>query len=122
MASKVDLSKIHDHPVGKPDEADSKTKSEENDLDAQRTKVELDGLLQDIAERKKYASRIFCLLSLWLIGIFLLLVLQGTHQNGFHLSDNVLIAAIGGTTVNVIGIFIVVTRYLFPSAGSLKKK
>ena len=32
----------------------------------------------------------------------------------FALSDSVLLGAIGGTTLNVIGIFIIVARYLFP--------
>jgi hypothetical protein len=34
--------------------------------------------------------------------------------NIFKLTDAVLIAAISGTTINVIGIFIIVARYLFP--------
>lgn len=32
----------------------------------------------------------------------------------FDLADGVLLALIGGTTANVIGLFLVVARYLFP--------
>lgn len=47
-----------------------------------------------------------------------LLVLQGFHGYGewdsFHLSDVVLLSAIGATTVNILGILYVVAKYLFP--------
>ena len=46
----------------------------------------------------------------------MLLVIQGVFSPWgiFNLSNNVLLAAIGGTTINVIGLFLVVARYLFP--------
>ena len=48
--------------------------------------------------------------------MFLLLALQGflSPWKVFALSDAVILAAIGGTTVNVLGIFIIVVNYLFP--------
>jgi hypothetical protein len=110
----LDIAGIADAPAG-PNEPDSETRKEEEDLDRQERQARITGVLQDINERKKYAGRIFCLVSLWLIGIFLLLLLDGflSPINVFHLANSVLIAAIGGTTLNVIGIFIVVARYLF---------
>jgi hypothetical protein len=85
-------------------------------LDKQARRAQIISIKQDIEERKKYAGRIFSLLSLWLIGLFVLLLLQGflSHLHYFSLPDAVLLATIGGTTLNVIGIFIVVARYLFP--------
>ena len=109
----LDLGKISDTPG--PEEADSATELEEEDLDHQKNRALIEGMRQDIAERKKYAGRIFTLLSSWLLGIFAILLLQGFGSNiRFALPDSVLLAAIGGTTINVIGIFIVVARYLFP--------
>jgi hypothetical protein len=110
----LDLDKVADQPGAKT--PDSATKLEEEELDKQKQKAILAGLVQDIAERKKYAGRIFCLISLWLVGIFLLLILQGFGSNNhwFALSESIVISAIGGTTINVIGIFIVVAKYLFP--------
>jgi hypothetical protein len=112
----LDVAGIIDKPVGGPDDADSETKKEEEDLDKQARRAQIISIKQDIEERKKYAGRIFCLLSLWLIGLFVLLLLQGflSPLHYFFLSEAVLLATIGGTTLNVIGIFIVVARYLFP--------
>jgi hypothetical protein len=111
-------------PENGPQQADSKTREEEQDLESQEYLAHISGLIQDMAERKKYAGRIFCLLAIWLIGIFLLLLLQGflSPHNWFNLDDKVIIAAIGGTTLNVIGIFIVVARYLFPQKPIPKVK
>ncbi len=73
------------------------------------------GLEQDIEERKKYSQRIFVLCCIWVFVVFALLVAQGlswlTH---FSLSQPVLLAAIGSTTANIIAVFVIVARYLFP--------
>ena len=112
----IDVSKIPDEPPGAPDVPDSETEKEQQDLENQERQARLRGLIQDIGERKRYAKRIFYLVSLWLAGVFILLIFQCflSPWHVFALSDNVLMAAIGGTTINVIGIFVVVARYLFP--------
>jgi hypothetical protein len=48
--------------------------------------------------------------------MIMLLLFQGflSRLGIFNLSDTVILAAIGGTTVNVLGIFVVVVNYLFP--------
>jgi hypothetical protein len=118
----LDLNAISEQPASEPDEPDSATRKEQQELDGQERLALLTGMVQDIAERKKYSGRIFWLLAFWLGGIFILLLLQGgSPYHWFSLSDSVLIAAISGTTINVIGIFIVVTRYLFPSGGQLPR-
>jgi hypothetical protein len=111
----INLGEITAGPLGEP-EPDSETQEEEDDLDAQERRVRLRGIAQDINERRRYAGRIFWIIVFWLAGIFVLLLIQGALSPWrlFSLDDAVLIAAIGGTTVNVIGIFIVVARYLFP--------
>jgi hypothetical protein len=85
---------------------------------------------QDTKERKSYANKIFWLLACFLGGAFFLLLVsalpksisvalqhvpQFTHVVIDHgLYDGVLIALIGGTTANVIGLFAIVASYLFP--------
>ena len=96
--------------------SDQKAREEERALELAQKEAELDALKQDISERKQYAKRIFNLIRAWLIGIFCLLLLQGFLSNLglFDLSEAVILAVVGGTTLNVLGIFIVVVNYLFP--------
>jgi hypothetical protein len=70
----------------------------------------------DIQQRKEYASKTFRLVCWWLGGLFLLLFLNGFKFSWlmFQLSDTILLAIISGTTVNILGIYIVVINYLFP--------
>jgi hypothetical protein len=76
-------------------------------------RVHAAGLAQDIQERKKYAHRIFCLICSWIGAVFLLIVACGIGYR-FSLPSSVLLAVIGSTTLNVLGIFYIVTHYLFP--------
>ena len=96
--------------------ADSATLSERDDLEHQEQKARIDDLKQETELRKEYAEKTFSLTKTWLLGISGLLLLEGfgTPFSFFDLPDNVLIAAIGGTTVTVTGLFVVVVRYLFP--------
>jgi hypothetical protein len=103
--------------VGK--EPDPNTAKESADLDKKRLEAEIHGLEQDIDERKRYASRFFLLSCAWLLSIIAILMLQGFGsiwfgRLPFKLSENVLLAVIGSTTVNVLGILYVVAKYLFP--------
>jgi hypothetical protein len=91
-------------------EPDTQSKLE---LDDERRKLENAGLAQDITARRKYAFRVFLLVIGWIIGIYLLLVFQGFGFRSFHLSDNILLAAIGSTTANIIGILLIIVKYLF---------
>jgi len=83
--------------------------NEQLDLENQQLK-------QDNDNRKLYAKRLYSLLCFWLGGLFLVLFLQGfSRERWFSLTENVLLAVIGGTTLNVLGLFTIVVRYLFPS-------
>jgi hypothetical protein len=93
---------------------DSKSTAEKQDLDAEQKKAEIGGTIQDIRERKKYAHRSFCLVAVWLFVIGAVIILQGFKVLGFSLEPEVLMALIGGTTTGIIGIFLIVSRYLFP--------
>ncbi len=98
---------------------DPETRQEEDDLQKEHARAVLRGVTQDIDERKKYARRFFILACFWLVAITVLLVLQGFGSFCFGLlpfilADTVLLAVIGSTTVNVLGILYVVVNYLFP--------
>lgn len=117
------------------DEARARTAEQQTalaQLAIEKTALENLSFSTDIAARKVYAERLFRAIAFWISGIFILLLLQGFcdgHQNTidlsirahrlvlrpqFHLSEAVLLAVIGGTTVNIVGLFYVVTNYLFP--------
>jgi len=93
---------------------DTKTKEEEHDLKNQKIKTSIRGLSQNIQERKKYAGRFFILSCCWMITITGVVMLDGWTVLGFRLSDKVVLALIGSTTINVLGILYVVAHYLFP--------
>jgi hypothetical protein len=96
----------------------------------------LSSLKQDRAERKSYANRIFILISAWLLGVFVILILSGFGRPSdnhfivyckssfvvfpltFSISDKVLMTLIGGTTATVLGLFAIVANYLFPKRGN----
>lgn len=73
--------------------------------------------------RKVFASLLFALSLGWLIFIGKVVWVSGKGFTGgdpFKLSDAVLIALITTTTVNVLGLFFAVTRWLFPNLNSEK--
>lgn len=85
-------------------------------LENDRLRAEVQNLEQDRAERKKYAGRIFWLVTAWLAGMICVVVLQGlVRLNLVSLSDNVLIALVTTTTGGVVGLLVLVVKYLFPS-------
>lgn len=97
-----------DEVKGAQDQPDAQTAIE-------LSRAHLEGLRQDIGERKKYAHRIFVLICFWLAAVFLLLVADGlSNIDLFVLPEGVILAIIGSTTLNVLGIFYIVTHYLFP--------
>lgn len=85
-------------------------------------KLYVTNLIQTLKQRKKYANRVYVLIFAWLVSIFALVLIAGTSSFfgicKFSLSDNVLLAMIGSTTLNVIGIFIIVMKHLFPNINS----
>ncbi len=67
-------------------------------------------------QRRKYAHRIFVMCCSWVCAVFVLLMFSGfgSYQHfRFHLSDQVILTAIGSTTVNIIGVFLIVVRFIF---------
>jgi hypothetical protein len=67
------------------------------------------------AQREGYARRIFVLVCVWIALVFLLLLAQGFGDIIHYkpLGDNVLIALVSSTTVNMIGTLVIVLKYIF---------
>jgi hypothetical protein len=91
--------------------------AEKQRLENERLRAELGSLRQDIRARKIYAALFYALGAAWVAIISLLLFFQGFGRGrlGFRLPDSVLLAAIGSTTANLVGIVYVVANYLFPA-------
>ncbi len=102
-------------PAAQPD---AKTREWEDDLDRDHRQALVDELTQNIGHRKLYAALLYGLLCFWLLAMVVLLFFQGFGNClGFYLSDPVLIAALATTTVNIIALFVVVAKYIFPSSS-----
>lgn len=60
-----------------------------------------------------FAYLLFGLVSAWLLAVIITVFLCGFGYRNFNLSDSVLIAFITSTTTSVIGLFLLVARWLF---------
>ena len=115
--------------IGEPgphsQDPDEKTREEATRLarDGREHDLRLKGLEQDIDERKRYAAYIFWLVVGWLTFVLLIVIVNGfqlkvTNVNGlqfseFGLPEAVLIALLTTATATIVGILIIVARYLF---------
>ena len=63
---------------------------------------------------EKYVDKIFYLECVYLTIVILIIVALGNKYNNFSLDKEVIIALITTTTINVIGLFVIVAKYLFP--------
>jgi len=92
---------------------------EDHKLEFQLTCLEEDlKQLQDThGLRLEYTGRIFILVCAWLACVVTCVVLSGFGRWGFRLSDSVLIGFITSTTVNVVGLFVLVAKWMFPTVS-----
>ncbi len=67
---------------------------------------------QDIKLRKQFSWATFGLLSVWLVVVALLLAFSSR-------SDSVMVALISGATIQVIGLYYIVLRYIFPERSQV---
>ncbi|MBZ5508230.1 MAG: hypothetical protein LAO78_22450 [Acidobacteriia bacterium] len=81
------------------------------------------GLAQDIEERKLYALRIYRLTVAWLAVLAVFVLLHGWQNSlGLNISEKIILALITSATIQVVGLFVIVARYLFPSGITSKRK
>ena len=108
------------HPDPKPDEATAKALAESKENQTLYVGQELkfrairnDHAQLDLTHQRWYGCSIAVLLPVWLLAIFVLVLAQAFSFHGIKISDQVLIALIGSTTLNVIGLYAIVAKYLF---------
>lgn len=130
------------------EEIDKKKKHQDILDHHERKKIGLQvDILNDLVKtRRKYTVKVFNLLKIWLVCVGLIIIFDaitlptiGLHGvrllpfgsfgqyklydfGQFEISDTVILGIIGGTTANVIGMFIIVLRYLFPNVEKSKNK
>ena len=97
------------------------------DLEQHRLYYDIENIKQALQESKQvhslridYAGNIFILICVWLLFVIATVYLDGFAYKEFDLSDNVLIAFITSTTVCVLGLFVVVAKWMFPSNSNGK--
>jgi hypothetical protein len=93
-------------------DSDVRVDLERERLEIERLRTELNSLKNDITARQIYAGLTYLLVILWL-GLIIWIIIA-TGSGWYRLSDTVLVALITTTTLNVLGLFLVVTQYLFP--------
>lgn len=71
--------------------------------------------------RRMYGKWILIATLSWITAIIVIVFLQGFKIEGFSLSDSVLLTLLGTTIANVVGLFILVVKYLFPENKSKDK-
>lgn len=74
-------------------------------------KEELESRKQDRKQRGRFSIRIFVFMAFYMVGILTVLILAGCKV--LVLSDTVIISLLTTTTADVIGVFIIVAKYLF---------
>tara|TARA_Y100001960_G_scaffold132604_1_gene140786 strand:- start:232 stop:666 length:435 start_codon:yes stop_codon:yes gene_type:complete len=72
---------------------------------------------QNLRQRKKYANKIYIMLCIWSIFVSSIILLKG---GGFiYLSDNIIITLMTTVFLEIIGLFILVAKYLFKESDQL---
>ena len=98
--------------VGSPSDSGEKAYSDEiKSIQTEFLKERLEGAKQDRKQRGKFAVAIFGLLCLYMACTMLIVYLNGLKI--LDLSETVMSIMLGTTTANVIGVFVVVAKYLF---------
>lgn len=111
------VDKIVPAPQAAPEVVHAALELETRQADLDAKKISNIGLAKYFQQREKWGERVFWLLLGWLVSVVLVVlvvVLDGLQVAGFHLDNSVLIAFIGTTTADVLGIGYVVANFLFP--------
>ncbi len=94
---------------------------------------ELENELQEqlLDMRETYATKAYRFVWLWSIALIVIIVLQGSKSPSVHLfffefkatefnlDPKIIVALISGVTINIVAVFVVVIRNLFPSEAKI---
>jgi len=94
-------------------------------LELEKLRAELESNKQDTKLRGQFTKRIFLLILVWLSTVLGIVIFQAfkvtISAHSFFLSDKILLALIGSTTANVLGVFVIVVHYLFPESRKIAR-
>lgn len=108
------LDKIVPAPQAPPETGHAALELETKQAELDAKKISNAGLAKYFKQREDWGDRVFWILLGWLVSVVAVIVLNGFQVGGFHLDNSVLIAFIGTTTADVLGIGYVVANFLFP--------
>lgn len=112
--SEDDLTQVGDEQDAQKLFAQQKVQREQ--IVTQHAQHILDEAKKISAARHWYAGILCAVTIIWVVAVFAVLGLQGFHYQSFWLSDPVIIAFLTTTTANVLGLFYLVTRWLYGEA------
>lgn len=72
--------------------------------------------------RIKHLGRLYWLSVGWILGLFIIIALQGFACKGFHLSDTVMVAFMTTTTTTVLGLYGIGAFWLYKKVKNLEKE
>jgi uncharacterized ion transporter superfamily protein YfcC len=81
------------------------------ELEFQKTRLE--ELKQTVRQRRSYARLVFFVTLVWMVFVGVVVWQCARMDSRFHLSDAVLVALISGSTVNIIGLLVIVLKFIF---------
>lgn len=84
-----------------------------NDLDLAKKRVLLDDYTSTVEARNKMSPWILKVTTGWLVMVVAVVLMQGFTYNGFYLDNIVLSVVVGSSTVNVIGLLVIVLNFLY---------
>ncbi len=101
-------------------EAENRKKQIENNI----LNEDYESKKQDRELRKEFANKIFWGNVIWMFFVAIMIMQTGmaSYQEKGFLSNQVIIALIGGGTTSIIGLLFAVCNYLFPNKGKDDKK
>lgn len=115
----------HDKPA---EDNDNLADLEELKLASDQQRLQIEILKQKLTEdkdnhdlRTSYTNKIFWLVCTWLGCVIVAVLLVGFELCGFKLSDKVLMTFIATTTLNVLGLFAIVAKWMFQQNNNSTK-
>lgn len=109
-----EIDKIHDNISIVNDDSSNETDKEKKDYEIEFLKQQIKDLESNRGLREKLAICCFVFMCVWACIVFSIIFLSGFSFYSFTLSDSVLITLLTGSTVNVIGLVVVILRGIFP--------
>ncbi|MCD7721480.1 MAG: hypothetical protein LUI09_04550 [Prevotellaceae bacterium] len=108
---KSEIERLKDGGAGKDDYKGTLFETDYQLLEYKNKNEDYENRKQNRKQRKNFAVVIFGMMCLYLAAVLVLVYMCGLSAAA--LSDPVLVTLLGTTTANIIGLFAIVTRYLF---------